>query len=96
MKSDRSKHETKLAAVALSYDAQAHHAPTVVAAGYGEIAKQILALAKAHQVHIHNDTQLAELLAQVPVGQAIPEEAYQLVAELLAFLYQADQSLRKG
>ena len=81
------------AAVAIGYDTDAHAAPKVLAAGYGEVAKSILALAKENNVHIHNDTQLAQLLAQVPVGQEIPEEAYQLVAELLAFLYNTDQKM---
>jgi len=81
------------AAVAIGYDTDAHSAPKVLAAGYGEVAKSILALAKENNVHIHNDTQLAQLLAQVPVGQEIPEEAYQLVAELLAFLYNMDQKM---
>ena len=81
------------AAVAIGYDTDAHAAPKVLAAGYGEVAKSILALAKENNVHIHNDTQLAQLLAQVPVGQEIPEEAYQLVAELLAFLYSMDQKM---
>jgi len=84
---------TQPAAVALSYDSQAYTAPKVVASGYGEVARRILEVAKEHQVHIHHDTQLAWLLAQVPVGQDIPEEAYQLVAELLAFLYRMDQSV---
>jgi len=83
------------AAVAIGYDTDAHAAPKVLAAGYGEVAKSILALAKENNVHIHNDTQLAQLLAQVPVGQEIPEEAYQLVAELLAFLYSMDQKMGK-
>jgi len=81
------------AAVAIAYDTNAHAAPKVLASGYGEIAKVILNLAKENNVHIHNDTQLAQLLAQVPIGQEIPEEAYQLVAELLAFLYKMDQKM---
>ncbi|MDX8387994.1 MAG: EscU/YscU/HrcU family type III secretion system export apparatus switch protein [Ghiorsea sp.] len=81
------------AAVALGYETDSGSAPKVLAAGYGEIAKSILALAKESEVHIHNDAQLAQLLAQVPVGQEIPEEAYQLVAELLAFLYQMDKGM---
>jgi len=83
------------AAVAIGYDTHAHAAPKVLASGYGEVAKAILNLAKENNVHIHNDTQLAQLLAQVPVGQEIPVEAYQLVAELLAFLYNMDQKIGK-
>ncbi|MDQ6990053.1 MAG: EscU/YscU/HrcU family type III secretion system export apparatus switch protein, partial [Mariprofundaceae bacterium] len=87
--------QSQQAAVALAYDHGMGGAPRVMAAGVGEIAKAILILAREHDVHIHNDAQLASLLAQVPVGQEIPEEAYQLVAELLSFLYQADQSLQQ-
>ncbi len=83
------------AAVALGYDSANGSAPKVLAAGYGEVAKSILAIAREQGIHIHNDTQLAQLLAQVPVGQEIPEEAYQLVAELLAFLYQTDKNMAK-
>ena len=81
------------AAVALGYDPGKGEAPRVLAAGYGEVAKRILELARENNLHIHEDGNLAQLLAQVPVGQEIPEDAYQLVAELLAFLYQADRKL---
>lgn len=81
------------AAVALRYDQAAQAAPRVLAAGYGEIAKAILKLARENNIHIHNDQQLAQLLARIPVGQEIPEQAYQLVAELLAFLYHADKNI---
>lgn len=81
------------AAVALGYAPGSEQAPKVLAAGFGEVAKRILELAKENHLHIHEDENLAQLLAQVPVGQEIPEDAYQLVAELLAFLYQTDQKL---
>jgi len=81
------------AAVALGYAPDSLGAPKVLAAGYGEVAKKILELARESQVHIHQDDNLATLLAQVPVGQEIPEEAYQMVAELLSFLYQSDRKL---
>jgi len=93
MKSNINHLKDKQAAVALRYDQAAQSAPKVLAAGYGEIAKAILKLARENNVHIHNDAQLAHLLARVPVGQEIPEEAYQLVAELLAFLYRTDKNL---
>lgn len=80
-------------AVALDYNPGERQAPKVLAAGYGEVAKRILELAKKNHLHIHEDENLAQLLAQVPVGQEIPEDAYQLVAELLAFLYQTDWKL---
>ncbi len=78
-------------AVALGYEPEGDGAPKILAAGFGEIAKQIMAIAKTEDIHIHNDGTLAQLLARVPVGQEIPEDAYQLVAEILAFLYRTDQ-----
>jgi len=81
------------AAVALGYDPQAPSAPKVLASGLGEVAKKILEVAREHNVHVHRDDNLAQLLAQVPVGSEIPEDAYQLVAELLSFLYQTDKQM---
>lgn len=81
------------AAVALGYDPEHEDAPKVLAAGYGEAAKSILAIAREHGIAIHEDANLAQLLARVPVGSDIPESAYQVVAELLAFLCATDAKL---
>ena len=83
------------AAVALAYSPESQGAPKVLASGFGEVAKKILELARESDVYIHQDDNLATLLAQVPVGQEIPEEAYQLVAELLSFLYSTDRKLEE-
>lgn len=83
----------KMATVALGYDPVRDSAPTVLASGYGEVARRILATAREAGVAIHEDENLAELLAQVPVGSEIPEQAYQLVAELMAFLCATDRRL---
>lgn len=80
-------------AVAIGYEPARQDAPTVLAAGFGEVAKAIMHSAVAHGIPIHGDTTLAELLAHVPVGSAIPEQAYQLVAELLAFLCRTDAAM---
>ncbi len=80
-------------AVALGYDPGGGSAPKVLAAGFGEVANRIMDLARESGVHIHRDDNLVQLLAQVPVGHEIPEAAYQLVAELLSFLYRTDTRL---
>ncbi|ATX82942.1 flagellar biosynthesis protein [Mariprofundus ferrinatatus] len=82
-------------AIALGYDSELGDAPKVLAAGYGHIARQIMAIASKEGIHIHQDDNLAQILAQVPVGYEIPETAYQLVAEILAFLYQTDRALKE-
>ncbi len=79
-------------AAALIYDRLANDAPVVAAAGSGEIAGNIIAIAEAAGIPIREDPDLVEVLSKVPVGEEIPVELYQAVAEILAFVY----SLNKG
>jgi flagellar biosynthetic protein FlhB len=75
-------------AVALKYDA-AKAAPEVVAKGADLVAKRIRELAAESGVPVISDPPLARSLhATVDVGQVIPEELYQAVAQLLAFVYR--------
>jgi len=85
--------QDKKVAVALAYEPEKIGAPKVLAAGFGEIAQYILELARQEDIHIHENKTLANLLAKVPVGSEIPEAAYQLIAELLTFLYATDARL---
>lgn len=80
-------------AVAIGYEPENHDAPKVLASGFGEIAKHIMATAREQGIPIHEDATLAPLLARVPVGSSIPAEAYELVAELLAFLCRTDAAM---
>lgn len=75
-------------AVALRYDPAAMPSPQVVAAGQGEIAERIIALAREHGVPIREDPDLVAVLAALDIGSAIPPELYQAVAEVLAFVYR--------
>lgn len=81
-------------AVALKYDAAEHVAPEVVASGRGQIAEQIIALAKAHGIYIKQDPDLVEVLSRLDIGEAIPPELYAVVAEILAFVYRANAKQR--
>lgn len=75
-------------AVALAYDG-AKTAPEVVAKGPDLVAAQIRRIAQEHGVPIVEDPPLARALhAGVEVGQEIPEEFFQAVAQLLAFVYR--------
>lgn len=80
------KEERRLLAIALHYSGEG--APKVTAKGYGAIGESILARAREHAVPIREDAQLCGVLAQVPVGEEIPEELYVAVAEVLAFAYR--------
>lgn len=72
-------------AIALNYDGE--NTPRLTAKGRDELADRILALAKEHNVPLHEDADLAALLAQIPLGDEIPEALYRAVAEVIAFAY---------
>lgn len=78
-------------AVALSYQPAKHEAPVVVAKGTGRVAENILDIAQKHGVPIQEDASLVEVLSALELEQQIPVELYQLVAEILTFVYEADR-----
>ena len=78
-------------AIALTYKPGHLDAPTVVAKGKGKIAENILEKAKEHAVPIQEDASLVELLGKLDINQSIPEELYQAVAEVFAFVYRVDK-----
>lgn len=81
-------------AVALLYDQQKSDAPRVVATGSNLIADTIIAKAKEAGVAIKEDKDLVELLAKVPLGEEIPADLYQTVAEVLAFVYMVNEKYK--
>ena len=76
--------QTKIA-IALEYDGA--NAPKVSARGIGELAEQILKLADQHNIPLQKDDELVEILAQIKLGDEIPEQLYYAVAEVIAFAY---------
>jgi flagellar biosynthesis protein len=80
-------------AIALRYEAGKNQAPRVVASGTGLMAQRIEDLAQKHQVPIHQDGELAQMLEPVEVGQEIPVELFEAVARVLAFIYRVDYRL---
>jgi flagellar biosynthesis protein len=72
-------------AVALSYDGDG--APRVTASGRHRVADDIVAAAEAAGVPLYPDAELALVLAQIPVGDEIPEALYRAIAEVIAFAY---------
>lgn len=78
-------------AAALRYDPD-QLAPTVVAAGRGIVAEQIVAEAAAAGVPVREAAGLAEALVRLGVGAEIPAELYTAVAEVLAWVSEVDQA----
>jgi flagellar biosynthesis protein len=81
-------------AVALQYDQQKNSAPQVLASGSGLIAENILRKAAEAGTYIRKDSDLAELLSKVPVGEEIPEEMYKAIAEVLSFVYSVNERFK--
>ncbi len=76
-------------AVALRYDAKTMRAPEVVAMGADYVAQRIRELAEEHGVPVVENPPLARALwATGDIGQAVPVDLYQAVAEVLAFVYR--------
>ncbi|MDX2013806.1 MAG: EscU/YscU/HrcU family type III secretion system export apparatus switch protein [Myxococcaceae bacterium] len=78
-------------AIAIKYDKEKDGAPRVVAKGMRLKAEKIKELAKAAGVPFMKNTTLAAALYRVDVGQEIPEELYDAVAEVLNFVYALQQ-----
>lgn len=75
-------------AVAIQYDPEIADAPIVLAKGEDYMARKIKEVAKEHNIEIVENKPLARMLyANVDVGQVVPPELYQAVAEVLAFVY---------
>lgn len=72
-------------AVALIYDGVS--APNLSAKGAGDLAEEIIALAKEHDIPIREEPELVSLLANLQLGEEIPRELYVAVAEVIAFAY---------
>ncbi len=76
-------------AVALKYDMGNDSAPKVVAKGVDTLAQKIKSIAKENGVPIHEDKELARSLYKYcDVGDIIPQQLYQSVAEILAYIYR--------
>ncbi|MCQ2523296.1 MAG: EscU/YscU/HrcU family type III secretion system export apparatus switch protein [Lachnospiraceae bacterium] len=89
MADDKNKQKPKQA-IALEYDPN-DIAPRVVATGSGFFAEKILDRAKESNIPIHADEQLANTLSKLDVGEAIPPELYEVVAEILVFVDAMDK-----
>jgi flagellar biosynthesis protein len=73
-------------AIALEYDQLS--APTVSAQGHDEIAEQIITIARENGVPLYQNPELARLLMTLEIGDAIPEDLYVCIAQVIAFAYK--------
>ena len=77
-------------AAALKYEFNSD-APTVAASGMGYIADKIIEKAEENDVPTVYNKELTDLLCNVDVGTEIPEELYEAVAHVIAFITDLDK-----
>lgn len=61
------------------------------AVGKGEVAERIIETAKENDVPFYQDNKLAETLSRLQIGDTIPPELYEVVAEILVFVDDMDR-----
>ena len=81
-------------AVALEYD-PTDDAPRVIASGKGALAEKIISEAQKADVPVHRDDKLADTLSKLEIGDMIPPELYEVVAEILLFVDHMDKIKNK-
>ncbi|HHU91102.1 MAG TPA: flagellar biogenesis protein [Clostridiaceae bacterium] len=79
-------------ASALSYTPGEDSAPKVIATGKGVIAEKIIEKAREAKIPVYEDEHLAEALSHISLGEEIPKELYEVVAEVLTFISRLDES----
>ena len=82
-------------AVALQYNTD-QQAPRVVAKGAGIIAEKILEEAENTEVAVYKDAKLVDELTRMDLGQHIPPELYEVVAQVLVFINDLDRNAGRG
>ena len=92
--SDENKRKVNKTAVALEYD-PTDEAPKILASGKGFLAEKIIEKAKEAEIPLHKDERLAKTLSKLEIGDYIPKELYQVVAEILLFVDRMDKIKEK-
>ena len=77
-------------AVALSYEL-GDTAPKIIATGKGHLAEKIVEKGLEADVPFYSDHKLADTLSRLEIGDAIPPELYEVVAEILVFVDEMDR-----
>lgn len=83
--------ENKIKAAALRYDINKDEAPKIIASGQGSIAEKIIEAAREQKIPIEENQDIIDILVKLNIGEEIPQELYQVVAEILGFIYRLEE-----
>ncbi|HNQ02002.1 MAG TPA: EscU/YscU/HrcU family type III secretion system export apparatus switch protein [Syntrophales bacterium] len=87
--------EKRKMAAAIRYDAATSDAPRLTAKGRGAVAEKIIEIARRHDIPVREDRALVEILSRLDIDRQIPPGLYRAVAEILAFVYSANERYRE-
>ncbi len=90
MAEENDKKKNLKQAIALEYD-PTDMAPRVVATGRGRVAERIIEKAEESNIPVHRDDKLANTLSKLDIGEFIPPELYEVVAEILVFVDEMEK-----
>lgn len=90
MENEAKKSNKVKQAIALAYNPE-EDAPKVIASGRGALAERIIEKAKESNLPLHRDDKLADTLSRLEIGDMIPPELYEVVAEILVFVDSMDK-----
>ncbi len=88
--------EDKKYAAALKYDIDSDEAPKLLAKGQGYVAEKIIEVAESEGTSIYKDPRLAKQLQNLELGEQIPADLYEVVAEVLIFIAKMDKGYKKS
>lgn len=88
------KKQEEKTAVAIAYE-PGEAAPKILATGKGAVAEKIIETAKESKVPLYKDNKLADTLSKLKIGDMIPPELYEVVAEILVFVDDMDKMKAK-
>lgn len=88
--SQNKENQRPLEAAAIQYQAGQDSAPRIIGIGQGHVAEKMLEAAQEHDIPVVEDSDLSQVLQMLSIGDAIPEELYQVIAEVLVFIARLD------
>ena len=78
-------------AIGIRYKEEKDKVPKIIAKGQGKLAEKIIKIAEENGIHIKKDKNLLEILYKMDIAEEIPEELYEVLAEILTYVYRLDE-----
>jgi flagellar biosynthesis protein len=79
-------------AAVIKYDKETGKVPTVIAHGSGYVAQKIIEAAKQNNILLQEDSTLIENLLQIDLGDSVPPQLYEVIAEIFVLLEKIEEN----